>query len=544
MDNRGFNRRDFLKLGVAGAGAAAVGLVGCTGGQGTTNGGTSSAVIEWDDEADVVIVGGGGAGYAGAIEALEAGCSVIVLEKTSVPGGDTRISGGMMLAVVPELQKSLNPWWTGNDTVEKFAAEIRAWGNGMVDEDKVVDMCKASPEHAQWMMDLGRVYKQCDMLPPVYGYEPVNTSDAVYAPRILHDPAIMTGHFDLLMTKAQSYSGFTELLNTEATHLIQNANGEVIGVEAEKNGVPFYYKARKGVLMAAGGPNFGGEFCRKNHPQAYWGQRMIENKWHSTFAQCTITNTGDGIRMGKEIGADIDLSRACVQSPDLSWGAPSAEIVDGKLVSPNHSRPGAFIVNSRGNRFVQEDAVWGYLVTRVYEAIVDSGVDPFETEPNVWNIVDASHLATWNTMLIGLDPDAEVAAGTLFRSDTIEGLAEQIGVNPVTLKASQERFNLMCTNGVDTDFNRTIDLVACTDAPFYAKRHAPLVMGAAGGLKIDINTQVLDTADKPIPRLYAAGMTSGGWVGPWYFSCGWAVLGTVHWGRKAGKNIAALDSWE
>ena len=79
--------------------------------------------------------------------------------------------------------------------------------------------------------------------------------------------------------------------------------------------------------------------------------------------------------------------------------------------------------------------------------------------------------------------------------------------------------------------------------PFYAMPYIPQTLGPLGGLRTDIETRVLNTAGEPIERLFAAGqIASGMFTGPFYPGCGWAVLGTVHWGRKAGRNAAALDA--
>ena len=70
------------------------------------------------------------------------------------------------------------------------------------------------------------------------------------------------------------------------------------------------------------------------------------------------------------------------------------------------------------------------------------------------------------------------------------------------------------------------------------------MLGTAGGLRTDTNAQVVDVNGDPIPGLYAAGMIMTGTVTPpFYPGCGWAILNTVHWGRKAGQQIAALESW-
>jgi fumarate reductase flavoprotein subunit len=543
------NRRDFLKMGAAGVGVATMtGMVACspapTGDEG--NGGTVNAAdIKWDKEADIVVVGGGGAGYAAAVEAMEAGASVIVLEKTVSPGGNTRLSAGMILGVHTEKQKEIAPWWTKGDSIAKFTEEMLAWGSGEVDADKVTEMCEASTEHIQWMMDMGREFDVCDILPPIHGFD----SDDTWAPRSFHNETLSTGHFDAIRDKALTFGDLLdEQTETEGKHLILNADNEVVGVEAERDGTPLYYKARKGVLIATAGPDFGKDLTRTYNRQMYWGSIMAEKGYDQSVSRGTQANTGDGIRMGMEIGADVKMSTACVMSDSWSFGGVGyfGVYYEPENIYHNTHRQGAIYVNSKGNRFVQEDAHWGFNCAQIYHEIVISGADAINKEPNVWVITDSVGYANFYNMGLGIDPNAEVTAGRSFRADTLEDLAGQIEIeSPVALRATVDRFNAFVDAGEDLDFHRSYDLTAKIETgPFYAIRSVPIVMGCAGGLAINSDTQVLDVNGEPIPRLYAAGMASGGWIGPFYNACGWAVLGTVHWGRKAGKNIAALETWE
>ncbi|WP_180995032.1 FAD-dependent oxidoreductase [Raoultibacter timonensis] len=536
------DRRSFLKLGAAGAGAAMVaGLSGCS--QSAGAGQKNNPDIEWEAEADVVVVGGGGTGYAAALEALRAGSTVIVLEKSPAAGGNTRLSAGMILSFYPELQKELSGWWEGADSVEKYTEEMLSWGCGLVDEDKIRELCETSTEELQWMLDMGRTYDSCDIIPPVHGFDTEDT----WAPRSFHNVKESTGHFDIIHEKAMEFEGIKEEVNTEATHLVLNGSGEVIGVEAEKKGRTLYYKAKKGVLIATAGPDFGKDLTRTYNRQMYWGTLMCEQELDRSKARGSVLNTGDGIRMGLEIGADVEMSQSCVMSDCWSFGQVSTYGIEypEPNMYRNPPRGGAIYVNQKGNRFVQEDAQWGFLCSEIYHEIERSGTGALEKEPNVFVVTDHEHLPNFTNMGIGIDPDKEVSEGTLFRADSLEELAELIGLeSPRALKETVERYNRFCEAGEDLDFHRVDNLEGMTGGPYYAMRTRPIVMGAAGGLAINIETQVLDTAGNTIPRLYAGGMASGGWIGPFYNACGWAVLGTVHWGRKAGRNISALEPWE
>ena len=90
----------------------------------------------------------------------------------------------------------------------------------------------------------------------------------------------------------------------------------------------------------------------------------------------------------------------------------------------------------------------------------------------------------------------------------------------------------------DLEYQRNTWLVPIRKAPYYAYKTVSGNLGAIGGLKIDVNAQVVDVNGAPIPHLYAAGMASGGWIGPYYPGSGTAISGVVHWGRKAGASAA------
>ena len=182
---KNISRRGFLRIGgVAGITAATGGLLAScgTGGDSKKNGSLDASNREWAGEADVIVVGGGGTGFCAAVEALEAGSSVLVIDKNTVMGGNTALSGGMIQAAGHRLQKELAD--CSDDSPERFAKQMLGWGCGMVEEDIVTDMCKESASHVDWLMDMGRIYERCDYISPVTNFDDEET----VAPRCLWDP--------------------------------------------------------------------------------------------------------------------------------------------------------------------------------------------------------------------------------------------------------------------------------------------------------------------------------------------------------------------
>ena len=195
------------------------------------------------------------------------------------------------------------------------------------------------------------------------------------------------------------FDGLVEVMNTEAKHLILNDGGEVIGVEAEAKGKTVSYKAKKAVLISTAGFDDGKDLTRSLSPQAYWGTLVKEAGRAAPYANVP-TNTGDGIRMGMEIGADLNVSTACVMSDLIYWGG----VGGGKQYTGDQPQnvygstmtDGSILVNSRGNRFCQEDAHWGYVTSEIYHAIERSGAlreDP--TATNVFAISNERFVSQW-----------------------------------------------------------------------------------------------------------------------------------------------------
>ena len=129
-------------------------------------------------------------------------------------------------------------------------------------------------------------------------------------------------------------------------------------------------------------------------------------------------------------------------------------------------------------------------------------------------------------------------AGTAFVGETIAELAGKIGVNAKNLERTINIWNEDMATGVDTQYHRQSGLAPIT-GPFYAFEEGFLNLGSIGGLRINLDTQVLDVNGNVIPNLYAAGMASAGWIGQFYPGSGTALLGCVHFGRKAGKLVGS-----
>lgn len=493
--------------------------------------------IDWTDGADVIIVGGGGAGYCAAIEAGRAGASVLILEKSAIPGGDTAISQGMIMAAGTPEQKEIAGFAT--DTPELFAKQQLAYAQGFANEDMIREMCIDSPKQIDFMRELGRVYHQVDIIPPAWEFD---TEDS-WGARSHWDRGNNTGHFDLLQKETEKMDHVRCLTEKPAERLIVDPSHGVIGVTTRDGS---HYRADKGVILATGSFGINKEMAQKYNRLHYWVLTVSEKMGTAPFASPNIT--GDGIRMALEVGAGLALCDSSVTNNMIETGGVGSGYI-AELMGIDHKNeyysstiPGRILVNSSGRRFVQEDALWGYVNKMIYQEAVRCNWTK-DTKPKIWFIQDAKWME-YDAMVQGVLRRNPTLAAQFKQADTLEELADLIEVPAENLKDTINRWNEGCKEGVDQDFKRRIDMKTIEVGPFNAYPVAVLDSGCFGGVDTDIDTRVLDEKGQPIPRLYAAGtIMSGTWCGQFYTSCGWAILGTMHWGRKAGVKSAELAPW-
>lgn len=545
-------RRGFLRnAAVAGVGMAGLSNVAMASEPTATA--EQAPKFTWVDAADLVVVGGGGAGCCAAIEAANQGLSVLILEKAGFLGGDTQISDGMIQAAGTAEEAELGG--NATDTPELFAKQQVKYAQGYGDTAMIEEMCLESPNEFAFMRDLGRVYGECSVIAPVWGYD----DETSWGPRCHWDHTRSEthpeGHFGTLRSAIGKTDAIRVKTECEVAHLVMQ-DGQVVGVEDVYGNL---YRADRGVVLATESFGSNKEMNRRYNHVYYWAL-CLNDKYGANTVSAHVPNTGDGIRMAQEIGADLALSTAGVILDTMYFGGVGSGHINTEYAGIDYANeynssplPGKILVNKRGKRFVQEDALWGYVNHEVYEEAMATGWNSADDPIGVWAIQDSANFeldsqsmgfvlrdSPYSELVMGGNAYAELVQS----ADTIEELAEKIGVPADALVGTVERWNRISTDGVDPDFDRRTDFGTIEVGPFYAMPYIPQTLGPLGGLRTDIETNVLNVNGEPIPRLYAAGtIMSGMWCGPFYSSCGWAILGTVHWGRKAARSIAALDAW-
>ncbi|HCX65743.1 MAG TPA: flavoprotein, partial [Eubacteriaceae bacterium] len=257
------------------------------------------------------------------------------------------------------------------------------------------------------------------------------------------------------------------------------------------------------------------QMAKELAPQQFWA---ISNG----VPMCAETDTGDGIRMAMEIGAAV-----CGFGGTIDFCGKTGASTDNRVpLFPS------FIVNQKGRRFVNEDATYAFHYRAIFqqESQLDGPTYMIFGENSL-----SDDFARWDAETL----EQDLADGVVIKADSIEALAEKIDVDAENLKATLQTWNAETENGEDNQFERYTGLQPLS-GPFYAYQNKPFNLGAIGGVKINTDAQAMNNNGEVIPGLYAAGLNAGGWIGPYYPGSGTAIMGTVHWGRKAGAHAASL----
>ena len=448
-----------------------------------------------EKETDVVVIGGGGAGFAAAVSAKEAGADVILLEKLASVGGNTLISGGEYAAPANELQEKEGI----EDSKEQFAKDVEEAGG---DPELIKVLADHATEDAYWLRDdIGVEWLDSLMF---FGGHSVKRSLI---------PAAHTGN-ELIKNYLNKSEELGIEVQTEAdVKEILAEDGKIAGVRVETADGEMIVKA-KSVVIASGG--FGA-----NDEMTYEFDNEIDEHVLSTNSPGA---TGDGILMAEELGADtVDMDKIQLY--------PICDVETGKLLYCGDTRlvGGALLVNKEGKRFVEE------LGTRreISMAIKD------QTDYVGYLLWDETSNETTGTMASNpQEAESLFERGLMVKADTLEELAEHFDIDKDALLETVATFNENSAKEEDPEFNLRMLGWQVKDAPFYMMKAAPAVHHTMGGLKINTEAQVLNKDGEWIDGLYAAGEVTGGIHGSNRLGSV-AMSDITVFGRIAGENAAA-----
>lgn len=486
--------------------------------------------MKWNRETDVVVVGDGSAGGMAAITAHDAGASVLILEKMAEGGGTSRSSGGR-IRIILDPEKAVDLFYrvcegtTPRDLIETYVyegLEIPKWISELGGE-----MEENVPKLESWPAVLE---------PKIPGVESVSHKRIRVKGPVVYKDGVGGGGANLitLLVKNVTEREIEVLLETPATRLITNNDNEVIGVEAENQGRTLRIKAKRGVILTCGGFVANREMLLNYIGQAYY------------HPYCNPGNTGDGVRMVMEIGADLWHMSAIV----AGFGY---KVQDYDYPIPHRMpHPGYLYVEQNGKRFMNETNVDSHLMwTQVYYWDVTT-----MSYPRVPSFVifdeDTFRAGKVGTTVRGKigdvyqwseDNQPELERGWIIQAKTIEDLAKKLDIRPDILQETVSKYNMFCMVGYDPEFNRSLQTLGpVVRPPFYGAKIFPCALNTQGGARRNARAQVLNVRGKPIPRLYSAG-EFGSLFHRFYIGAG-NVRECIVFGRIAGRNAAAETPWE
>ena len=490
--------------------------------------------MSFDVEYDVVVVGSGASGKSAAYTiASESDLSVVLLEKAPETGGTSIYAEGQCAWNSSETRAREVPDFPGElpegahfPTYSEFVNGYIQLSHYRANYDVVSAFAKNSGETIDILKNLGVVYAEV-------GYYSGAEPDELF---VFHRPEGMSARCQEVLLRACENGGVDIFCNTPAKELILDDAGAVIGVVAEDADGEELRIGSKALILATGGFGNSDELVGKYS----WMPQLAIHNLHCVASE----NIGEGLMMALKAGADTSNIGTLMVSGCPVGKTPGSHIYGGGI------QPFLW-VNSQGRRYCNEGVATsfshmgntiGQLNDCTSYTIMDQNAIKL-LEEGSGSLISTGDFCPLggNLERLSEEMDDSVAAndGAAFKGDTIEELAEAMGVDPQLFRTTVDRYNELCKLGVDEDFCKQPEfLIAITDGPFYAIRIAPDILVSCGGIRVNGDMQVTDSHYVPIPGLYAVGMEASGLYGDCYsINCPGTANGFAHTsGRIAARH--------
>ena len=492
-------------------------------------------------DADVVVIGAGGAGMTAAMTAADAGQKVVILESQAMVGGNSaRATGGMNAAktvyqdenefdqaagvektlataaekyadneTITALAKTVSEQWaayqanpTGYfDSVELMELDTMVGGKGINDPELVKTLCEGTADAIDWLDENGITLHNVSS----FGGASVKR---IHRPVNEEGKVVSVGAYMIpLLQENCEKRGIDIVLNTTVDTILTDANGAAVGVSGtDKDGNTVVVNA-KSVILATGG--FGANLDMVTQYKPELAGFMTTN---AAGAQ------GQGIEMATAIGAGtVDMDQIQIH--------PTVEANTAALITEGLRGDGAILVNANGERFIDE----------VGTRDVVSAAEIAQPGSYSWLIVDQA-MVDASSVIQGYIKKGYTKTGA-----TYEELAKELDVDPATFANTMETWNSYVEAKNDPDFGRTSFANPLNNGPYYAIKVTAGVHHTMGGVTINSATEVLKEDGTVIPGLFAAGEVTGGVHGANRLG-GTAVADFVVFGRIAGESAANYAS--
>lgn len=552
----------------------------------------------WDHSVDLLIAGSGGGGMVAGLAALDCGLEPLIIEKQSLVGGSTGLSGGIVwlpnnplmrrdgiadshedgLAYLADVVGDIG----APSSPERREVFLRA-GYEMINflTRKGVELIRCAgwsdyyPNH-KGGNDSGRAVEgvpfdaarlgdwRDKVQPPLaknYGYV-VLTNELRSVQYFNRSPRAFAVAARVFLRTAAARARRRQILTNGASLIAQLLkalmelsdgppplwtgaamadlvvdDGRVVGARIVRDGTPCTVETRKGVLLAAGGFGHNKEMRRR-----YSGDQPNDGQWSIANAG----DTGEALEAAMRLGAKTDLL-------DEAWWLPSVFIANGGAVAASlgsgRQRPGAIYVDPTGRRFCNESNSY----VEVGKAMYANKAVP------CWMIFDEGYVRRYVTSANPLKrnrplPPELIESGAVKRAATIAELAGEIDLPADELARTIQRFNRYAAKGLDPDFGRgqsayndclgdpgyrpNAAVGPLDTAPYYATRVLPADVGTCGGVITNERAQVLDEQDRVIEGLYATGNTTATVMGRTYPGAGASIASSMVFGYVAARHAA------
>jgi FAD binding domain. len=547
--------------------------------------------LHWDEEWDVIVVGSGAGGLVAAITASHHGQKTVIIEKSNVWGGSSALSGGGLWIPNNHISRRAGLDDSEEEALSYMMEVIEDTGPASTFERKAAYV-KNGHKMVKFLEDLGMKWVAAPEYPDYYPEKPggkigrsieadivdgrilgdyfktlrkseIKTPIPLLSGKVHHLPKAFTNARDFFAVVGMFINGFKYklkgahplslgaglcarlmkialdhnvklLLSTPLKDLIIEEN-RLIGIEAERNGGPYYIKA-KAVILAGGG--------FERNPE-------LRKKYHNIGSDWTVAspdNTGDMLLIAQKHGMDTALL-------DDAWWGPT--VIDNKgkrsFIVHERSMPHCIIVDQTGKRYFNESQSY----TDAGHAILENQKITGKAIPS-WLIMDSRHRKRYlfGSMLPGRTPKEAVESGFFIKADSIEELARKCRIDAQGLKQTIERFNGFVKKGTDEDFGRgnsaydnyygdptypNPNLGTIEKPPFYACKVYPGDLGTKGGIVTNEHGQVLRKG-QPVTGLYATGNCTASVMGRVYPGPGSTLGPSTVFGYISANHIKEQDS--
>lgn len=474
--------------------------------------------ISWDAEYDVIVVGYGMAGAATSIQAAEKGAKVLLLEKAPKghEGGNSKYAGQGFVTVEPE----------NRDKALEYFKRIRGKYN-TPEDDVLAAFTDTIITNADWINSLGGnaiiAGKSIGEFRDIEGWDLMNAWS-------INGKIFDAGAYNFLHSVVEKNDLIDVWYEAPGEQLIQDPETKIVhGVVAGVDGKEYNIRAKNGVVLCTGG--------FENN------QQMIQDYLQLPYAYSkgALYNTGDGIKMAMEVGADLwhmgNIAGPDLNAIDKETGRSYGYAIQGEhpLLSTKFTLGNVIFVGADGTRFIDESVTPGHGFIDFHGMKLRMPVSL-----PAYCVFDSTAINNTIYAAWGEDKSDEIEKGIIIEAETLDGLAEKLGLPAGSLSSTVKQYNEFCANGEDIQFGRHEETLnpLNTAGPYYAFEVAPTFTNTQGGPRRDAEGRILDTNGTPIPHLYSAGELGAIW-GDIYQGAG-NLSECISFGRISGIAAAAV----